>query len=359
MYPQLLRPTLLLAFGASCLAGCGEPSHLETQKLAVIGGVDTGDARPSVLYVTTEISSFGGAPVLKIASGTLVAPNLLLTALHVVTRNPSNVPFTCDAHGRDPSGGKGSLLGPSVAPGKVAVFAGPKPNTEPLAYGRRIISSDSPTICQNDIAFVVLDRALDLSTMPIRRDEPARVGDALTVIGFGAEVTATETVRSERDVAVTAVGQWLRTFTVGEGPCEGDSGGPAVSRAGELVGVFSSVAVDCHGASAAAKYTDVSYFARLAEQAFAAADAGPPWPEPTPAGQAGAPVMEPEPAAPGDEGAGGNSGCGFPGHSALTGSKRSPSLWGAALFLLAVGRRRPRWALRESCKSLRNSRNFR
>lgn len=358
MYRQLLRPTLLLALGAGCLVGCGEPSHLETRRLAVIGGVDTGEARPSVLYITAEISSFGGAPVLKIGSGTLVAPNLLLTALHVVTRNPSNVPFTCDASGRDPSGGKGSLLGPSVAPGKVAVFAGPKPNTEPLAYGRRIISSDSPTICQNDIAFVVLDRALDLSTMPIRRAEPARVGDALTVIGFGMEVTATETVRSERDVAVTAVGQWLRTFTVGEGPCEGDSGGPAVSSAGEVVGVFSSVAVDCHGATAAAKYTDVSYFSGLAEQAFAAAGAGSPWSDPEPAGQAGEAAVEPEPAAPGHDEAGRNSGCGFAGHSALTPSKSALPLC-AALFWLGVGRRRPRWALRESCRSLRKSRNFR
>lgn len=358
MHRQFLKQAFGLALGASCLTGCGESPRLATQQLGVIGGVATGEARASVLYVTTEISTFGGAPVLKIASGTLVAPNLLLTALHVVSRNPSNVPFTCDASGREVSGSKGSLLGPSVEPAKIAVFAGPRPDGEPIAYGRRIISSGSPTICRNDIAFVQLDRALSSSTTPIRREEPAQIGDDLTVIGFGTADSAAEIERSEREVAVTAVGQWIRTFTVGEGPCEGDSGGPALSRAGELVGVFSSVAVDCRGATAAAKYTDVSYFSRLVEQAFAAADAGSPWSETAPAGQAGAPPeSEPPLAAADQDDAGASRGCNVGG----AGQRAAWTSWvplGAALLLRVRGRG-PRWVLRESRKLLRKSCNFR
>jgi hypothetical protein len=92
---------------------------------------------------------------------------------------------------------------------------------------------------------------------------------------------------------VTDVGQWIRTFTVSEGPCEGDSGGPALAEDGELVGVFSSVASGCTGSGATPKYTDVSYFESLVEKAFEAAEAGSPWPSgaggepPAEAGQAG------------------------------------------------------------------------
>ncbi len=98
------------------------------------------------------------------------------------------------------------------------------------------------------------------------------------VVGFGDEPGDTRPTRRARDVTVKAVAQWPRTFTVTVGPCPGDSGGPAVSAEGELVGVFSTVSTNCNGASAAPKYTDISYFSSLVERAFGAAGADPPWP---------------------------------------------------------------------------------
>ena len=277
MYTQLLRGWLSAGLLAAFSTACGFTEPLSRSATQVIGGTETGDAHAAVLYVTAEVATFGGSPLVKIGSGTLIAPNLVATALHVVSRNRTDVAFTCDNTGNEMSGSSGSLLGPPVAPEKVAIYAGPAPGDEPIALGIRIVSSGSPTLCQNDIAFVVLDRSLDLPTVRVHRGAPAELGDALTAVGFGDDGSKGRVLRTERPVTVSAVGQWVRTFTVTEGPCLGDSGGPALSIQGELSGVFSTVSVKCTGPSAAAKYTDVSYFSTLVEEAFEAAEAGSPW----------------------------------------------------------------------------------
>lgn len=307
MHPQLLKPTLL---GVLMLlpVGCGTaPDAPGELREAVIGGEETGPAHAGVLYVTSEVRELSSGTVVKIGTGALVAPNLLLTALHVVSKNPSNVPFTCDASGSEVSGSSGALLGSAVSPSAVAVYTGPTPGDQPAARGAKLVTSGSSTICQNDIAFVVLDTPLDLPIYRLRRASHIEIGDVVDVVGFGSgpDMLGAEVVRSERRVSVTDIGQWIRTFTVSEGPCEGDSGGPALDTEGLLAGVFSSVAVDCSGPNAAAKYTDVSYFEPLVQQAFDAADAGSPWP--------------------GDAGNGGGSGTAGESTSGEAGSRSGPA----------------------------------
>lgn len=300
MHQQLLKAGFGYLLAGASLLGCSSPEPVARAKLGVIGGSETGDDYAGVVYVTAEITNVGGSRVAKAGSGSLLAPNLIATALHVVSRNPSNVPFTCDATGNDVSGSQGSQLGATVAPEKVAIYLGPLPDGEPVAHGRQLVTSGSTTICENDIAFVVLDQPLDLPSFPVHRGAPADVGDVLTTVGFGGVDTSQLNPRTERKVNVTAVGQWIRTFTVDQGPCEGDSGGPALAPSGELVGVFSTVAVDCSSANAAAKYTDISFFSSLVEDAFDAAEAGSPWG--TAGGTAGAPAVEPSAAGAGEAG---------------------------------------------------------
>jgi hypothetical protein len=282
MHFQVLKLRLRCLALAGLLSACAGPEPLAERRFEVVGGTETGEAQASVLFVAAEVRTIGGVPLAKLGSGTLVAPNLVATALHVVSVNPSNVPFTCDATGNEVSGSKGSLLGATVAPEKVAVYGGPTvyggpASAEPLAYGRQIVSTGSSTICENDLAFVILDRELSLPVVPVRRGEPIQPGEVLTAVGFGSGEPSASPTRTQRDVNVTAAGQWIRTFTVSEGPCEGDSGGPALSAEGAIVGVFSTVGVECTGPNAAAKYTDLSFFSKLVERAFEAGGDGSPW----------------------------------------------------------------------------------
>jgi MYXO-CTERM domain-containing protein len=338
---------LPLLLGCALLPACSAspPTTVEKDAQAVVGGKPTGEEQSGVLFVTAEVRKIGGAAIVKLGSSALVAPNLIATALHVVSQNPSNVPFTCDESGSATSGSSGASLGATVAPEKVLVYAGPEPTGEPLAAGTKIISTRSTTICQNDLAFVVLDKPLDMPTYRVHRGAPMAAGETLTVVGYGSGVKSSQetAVRSERAVDVTAVGQWVRTFTVSAGPCEGDSGGPALSTAGELVGVFSSVAVDCTSQGASPKYTDVSYFSRLVEEAFAAADAGSPWAV-TPTGEGGAGgVSSAEPEAAGAPAAGGEAPTPTPpdapgdDSSGCSASSRAPRAQGGLLALLALG----------------------
>ena len=290
------------------LSACsGEHVPLGREESAILGGDQTGPAHGGVVYVAAEVGSFMGAPFSKAGSGAVIAPNLVLTALHVVSRNPSDVPFSCDDMGNETSGGGGSLLGATVEAEKVAIYEGQVPGAEPVARGAQIVSSRSTTLCKNDIAFVVLDTPLDLPTYPVHRGAAVELGANITVVGYGTDQSEpdVQVSRTEREVKVTHVGQWIRTFTVSEGPCEGDSGGPALSEDGELMGVFSTVSSGCMGPSAAPKYTDVSYFESLVEDAFEAAEAGSPWPS----GAGGEPPAEAGQAGMGtDAGAGGSSG---------------------------------------------------
>jgi hypothetical protein len=308
MHPGLLSLTgvaLLLVGGLpACSAQHESPGQ---EQAAILGGEQTGAAHAGVVYVAAEVGTFMGSPLSKVGSGAVVAPNLVLTALHVVSRNPSDVPFTCDAMGNETSGGNGSLLGAPVAAEKVAIYEGQVPGAEPIARGVQIVSSGSTTLCKNDIAFVVLDTPVELPAYSVHRGDAVEVGAAFTVVGYGTDQSDPDiqVSRTMREVMVTDVGQWIRTFTVSEGPCEGDSGGPALAEDGELVGVFSSVASGCTGSGAAPKYTDVSYFESLVEKAFEAAEAGSPWPS----GAGGEPPAEAGQAGMGtDAGAGGSSG---------------------------------------------------
>src|SRR4051812_44619818 len=175
MHRQLLsRGCACLLVGAALL-GCSSPEPVAKDTLRVIGGTETGDDRAGVVYVTAEIANLGGSPIAKAGSGVVLAPNLIATALHVISRNPSNVEFTCDATGNDVSGSKGSELGATVAPEKILIYAGPLPDGEPLAHGVQLVTSGSTTICENDIAFVVLDHALELPAIPIHRGARAGV----------------------------------------------------------------------------------------------------------------------------------------------------------------------------------------
>lgn len=217
-----------------------------------------------------------------LCSGALVAPNLVLTARHCVSRAVTATP-SCDARGRSHNG---AHLAEDADPGQIAVYVGARVRPDidaPQARAVRTLHPAGQVLCDADVAFLVLDRPISTAVvLPIRLTSSVEPGDLVVPIGFGGGPTNQVGIRSARThSAVLATGPASnadtgavlgpREFEVDVATCRGDSGGPAIDlRTGEIVGVVS------RGGSCWAPgnhvYTRVDAYQNLARLAFEAAN---------------------------------------------------------------------------------------
>lgn len=303
IYSKAAVVTSLLASNG-CGVAVDEDWELGRVEWEIAGGsVDEEQRWNSVVFIRTPIST--GA---QLCSGTLVAPNLVLSALHCVAPLRDDN-FSCNPDGtvtqNKPGAGElGSPVSPALIEIRTGTDAGAK---DPEAFGKTLITSKSGNICQNDLALIVLDRDLDLPLAPVRLTNGMRVGEPLTITGYGMTEGAgglitrrfIDNIRVQEigadSAGSTSSGAPPRTFMVGPGACKGDSGGPAFAYkdgVAAVAGVNSIVVGSCGAITSRSVFTRLTPFEKLIRSAFD--EAGHPvWQEGQPA-----PGVDPEPSAP-------------------------------------------------------------
>ena len=232
----------------ACSGGSGAaPESVGTQTAAVIKGKNSDATQDAVVLLIHYDPKAQG---IASCSGTLVAPNLILTARHCVADTDEGA--ACDVTGKPLAGGV--VHGNFAATTLYAFVGASRPDfstgqVTPDGYGAQVIDDGGKNLCNHDVAMVVLkDPIPNAKIMQLRLDGDVAVGDTVTAVGWGVtDKTSDPATRQQRTgIAIDAVGPAdgaqpvsPNEFEVGESICSGDSGGPAIASTGAVVGVVS------------------------------------------------------------------------------------------------------------------------
>ena len=248
-----VRPVAPLALVCLALAACSAAPRTESAGEAaspIINGKNSDDSQNAVVLLVYPVSSTEAFE----CTGTMLAPNLILTARHCVSKT-ADAAFGCDEKGNGTAGG---TVGQDYVASNLLVFTGTKRPLDPFngksdAKGVKIFHDDAKNLCNHDLALLLLDRKIDAKPIaPVRLEAPATKGEMFTAVGWGiTSTTDSPPVRQQRAGvriefvgpnvdATTGLAVGPNEFQVGESICQGDSGGPALDTAtGAILGVVS------------------------------------------------------------------------------------------------------------------------
>lgn len=270
---SLLSVTAILSF-AACTEDVSGPERTGRAVATIIGGVKDNDAQAHESVVFLYASQAGGA-----CTGSLIAPNLVLTARHCVSINVTQG-IGCDIDGKSSNG---DHVGADYSAGSFEIYTGYSPGGAPVATGKKLFHPDTKNLCNNDIALLLLKNAVPgAKPMPLRLDFGPAIGELTMAIGYGktTKSDASSGLRYRRaDIPVLSNGRdWnylngANEFVMGQSTCQGDSGGPILAMASSAILGVTSRGGDCF--TGEQHFTKVAAHKDLILAAFAEAAASP------------------------------------------------------------------------------------
>ncbi|MEZ4459846.1 MAG: thrombospondin type 3 repeat-containing protein [bacterium] len=234
------RLTLSLLSFSLFAAACGDAETGDTQRIhrqEIMGGaVDSADTFAVGIFAAQGYAA-------GTCSGTLIAPNLVLTAQHCVAEVATDY-VECGT----------TTFGTKTNPRNILVTTSTYLNRNARFYRARevLTPADSNDMCGNDIALIILGDVIGpeeaIPAIP-KIDEAPRRGDVYAAIGYGhiGDGTGSGVRRRIDNREVQCAGSGCPDYTSvqnteffgSDGTCQGDSGGTALDLDGRVFGALS------------------------------------------------------------------------------------------------------------------------